>query len=168
MPFSSHNLWIERWLLPYGQRSDAMCSCLQCHVGIIIAVIQHFDQSNLGRKGFIWLVVPHLSQSLKEVRAGTQTGQESGGKSWCRGQRSVLLVAPLCLAQQAFLYKPGTPPRGGLLTVVCAPLHQSLIKKCPTGAYNLILCHFHLWGTLHPKTLACFKLHKNIQYKWSE
>ena len=97
MPFSSHNLWIQRWLLPYGQRSNAMCSCLQCRVGIIIAVIQHFDQSNLGRKGFIWLVVPHLSQSLKEIRPGTQSGQEPGGKSWCRAQRSVLLVAPRAL-----------------------------------------------------------------------
>lgn len=36
-------------------------------------------------KGFIRLILPHGSPSLKGVRAGTHTGQEPGGRSPCRG-----------------------------------------------------------------------------------
>jgi hypothetical protein len=36
-------------------------------------------KSKLGRKGFILLTVPHHSLSSKEVRAGTQAGEEPGG-----------------------------------------------------------------------------------------
>jgi hypothetical protein len=32
----------------------------------------------LGRKGFIELILLHCCSSLKEVRTGTQTGQEAG------------------------------------------------------------------------------------------
>jgi hypothetical protein len=35
----------------------------------------------LGRTGFIWLTLPDHSPSLEEVRIGTQTGQEPGGRS---------------------------------------------------------------------------------------
>jgi hypothetical protein len=44
-----------------------------------IAVMKHHDQKQLGKKGFI-LLTPHNS-SLKAVRAGTQAGQEPGGRS---------------------------------------------------------------------------------------
>lgn len=39
-------------------------------------------KSKLGRKGFIWLIFPHYSLSPKEIRTGTQTGKESGGRSY--------------------------------------------------------------------------------------
>lgn len=79
---STHNLGMQRWLLCYGQRSDALCSCVHgWSIGVTNAVMLHYGQSNPGRKGFIWLVVPHHSLSLKEVRAGTQTEQEPGGQS---------------------------------------------------------------------------------------
>ena len=38
-------------------------------------------KSKIGRKRFICLTLPHHSLSLKEVRAGNQTGQEPGGRS---------------------------------------------------------------------------------------
>ena len=38
--------------------------------------MKHHDQSNLGRKGFIWFTFPNYCLLLWEVRAGTQTGQE--------------------------------------------------------------------------------------------
>ena len=50
-------------------------------VRVTVAVMRHQDQSNLGRKGFIHLVLLHHSPSKKEVRTGTQAGQEPGGRS---------------------------------------------------------------------------------------
>jgi len=35
-------------------------------------------RSKLGRKGFIQLTLPHCCSSPKEVRTGTQAGQEAG------------------------------------------------------------------------------------------
>ena len=55
-------------------------------------------KTKLRRKGFIWLTLPHYSLSLKEGRTGTQTGQEPGGRSWCRGHGGVLLTGLLPMA----------------------------------------------------------------------
>jgi hypothetical protein len=41
-------------------------------VRVSVAVMKHHDQSNLGRKGFILLTLPHHSPLLKEAKAGTQ------------------------------------------------------------------------------------------------
>jgi hypothetical protein len=38
-------------------------------------------KSYWGKKGFIQLILPHHSSSAKEVRRGTQTGQEPGGRN---------------------------------------------------------------------------------------
>ena len=38
---------------------------------VIIAVMKLHNQSNLGRKGFIWFMLPHHCSSLEEVRTGT-------------------------------------------------------------------------------------------------
>jgi hypothetical protein len=35
-------------------------------------------KKHLGRKGFIQLTLPHCCSSPKEVKTGTQTGQEAG------------------------------------------------------------------------------------------
>jgi hypothetical protein len=35
-------------------------------------------KKQLGRKGFIQITLPHCCSSLKEVRTGTQAGQEAG------------------------------------------------------------------------------------------
>jgi hypothetical protein len=44
-----------------------------------------WPKSNLGRKRFISQTVPCNSSSTIAVRAETQTAQEPGGRSWCRG-----------------------------------------------------------------------------------
>ena len=48
---------------------------------VSIAMMEHHDQSNIGKKGFIWLTLLHHSSSSKAVRTGTQTGQEPRGRS---------------------------------------------------------------------------------------
>jgi hypothetical protein len=50
-------------------------------VRMAIVEIKHCDQSHLRREGFIWLTFPYCCSSPKEVRTGTQTGQEPGGRS---------------------------------------------------------------------------------------
>jgi hypothetical protein len=47
----------------------------------VTVVLKHHHQSNFGREGFIWLMLPHHCSSLKEVRTGTQTGQAPEGRS---------------------------------------------------------------------------------------
>ena len=39
-------------------------------------------KSNLGRKGFVWLTLAHVvSSSSEEVRTGTQTELDPGGRA---------------------------------------------------------------------------------------
>jgi hypothetical protein len=44
-------------------------------------MMKHYDQSNLGRRGFILLTVSFNSYSSKAMRAATHTGQELGERS---------------------------------------------------------------------------------------
>ena len=53
-------------------------------LGFLLLWWNTLTENNLERKGFIWLILPHPSPSLKEIRAGTQKGQEPGSRSWCR------------------------------------------------------------------------------------
>jgi len=51
-------------------------------VRVSVAVMEKHDpKSKLGRRGFVQLIVPHCSPSLKGVRRRTQTSQEPGGRS---------------------------------------------------------------------------------------
>jgi hypothetical protein len=51
-------------------------------VKVTIVVIKDHNQSNLGRKVFMWLTFIFTSLVLiREVRTGTQTGQVPGGRS---------------------------------------------------------------------------------------
>jgi len=56
----------------------------------------------LGRKGFIQLTLPHCCSSPKEVRAGTQAGQEAGADAEAVEGCYLLACFPW-LAQFAFL-----------------------------------------------------------------
>jgi hypothetical protein len=53
-------------------------------VRVAIAEMKHHDQRNMGRKGF--------SSSLKEIRTGTPTGQNPGGRGWCRSHGRLLFT----------------------------------------------------------------------------
>ena len=50
-------------------------------VRVTIAVINTMTKNNLERKGFVWLPLLCPCSSSKEVRTGTQTGQEPGDRS---------------------------------------------------------------------------------------
>ena len=60
------------------------------------------QKSKLGRKGFIQLTLPHCSSSPKEVRTGTQAGQEEGADAEAMEGCS-LLACFHWLAQPALL-----------------------------------------------------------------
>ena len=47
-------------------------------VRVSIPAQTSWPRSKLGRRGFIQLTLPHCCSSLKEVRTGTQAGQEAG------------------------------------------------------------------------------------------
>lgn len=49
-------------------------------------------KNELGKKGFIWLILPHYCSSSKDVRTETRTGQEAGWRSWCRGHGGMFLT----------------------------------------------------------------------------
>jgi hypothetical protein len=56
----------------------------------------------MGRKGFIQLTLPHCCSSLKEVRTGTQAGQEAGADAEAM-ERCSLLAYFTWLAQPTLL-----------------------------------------------------------------
>jgi hypothetical protein len=47
---------------------------------VMISLHRNRTQAKTGKKGFIWLMLLHHSLS-KEVKTGTQTGQEPGGRN---------------------------------------------------------------------------------------
>jgi hypothetical protein len=50
--------------------------------------------SKLGRKGFIQLPLPHCCSSPKEVRTGTQAGQEAGADAEAMECAAYWLASP--------------------------------------------------------------------------
>lgn len=62
--------------LAYFWRNSGMIQSTTVLVRVATVVINHHDQSNLGRKNFSWLTLPYHCSSLKGVRTGSQTGQE--------------------------------------------------------------------------------------------
>jgi hypothetical protein len=59
-------------------------------------------KKQLGRKGFIRLAFPYCCSSLKEVRTGTQAGQEAGANAEAMEGCSLLAGFPW-IAQLALL-----------------------------------------------------------------
>jgi hypothetical protein len=62
----------------------------------------HEARSKLGRKGLIQLTLPHCCSSPKEVRTGTQAGQEAGADAEAMEGCYLLACFPW-LAQLSFL-----------------------------------------------------------------
>jgi len=95
------------------------------------AVMKHHDQKQFGKKGFLCLILPYHCSSSKEVRTGTQTGQEPEGRGWGRGHGGMLFTSLLLMDCSAWFLidprttSPGTaPPRVGW-----ALPHQSLCSR---------------------------------------
>jgi hypothetical protein len=59
-------------------------------------------KKQLGRKGFIQLILPYCCSSPKKVRTGTQAGQEAGADAEVMERYSLLTCFPW-LAQLDFL-----------------------------------------------------------------
>jgi hypothetical protein len=86
--------------------------------------MEHHNQSNLRRKRFILLALPHHGASQKEVRTGTQEELQPGGRYGDHGK--VLLTGLL----PCFLIEPrSTSPGVAPYLMDWDLLHQSLIKK---------------------------------------
>jgi hypothetical protein len=62
----------------------------------------------VGRKGFIQLILPNCCSSPKEVRTGTQAGQEPGADT--EAMKGCFLLA--CLACQDYQPRDGTTHNG--------------------------------------------------------
>ena len=98
--------------------------------------MKHHDQSNPGRKGFIWLMLPHHGRKSRPNRAGAWR-QELMQRPW-RGAAYWLALYDLLslLSYRTQNHSPGvaTPTMGWALP------HQSLVKKIHyRSAYSQIL-----------------------------
>ena len=119
---------------------------ISIYLKVSSAVMKHYDKTaKLWRKGFIQLTLLYHSPSLKEVRTGTQAGQEPLGKSCGRGPGGELLTALLHMACSAwYIIEPRATSPGTAAPIMGWALPcQSLVKKMPTGfsrlAYSPIL-----------------------------
>jgi hypothetical protein len=59
---------------------------------VVISVMKHHDQNNLGRKVFIWLTFPNHWLSLKEVRIYTQQGRNLVAGADVEAMKKILLT----------------------------------------------------------------------------
>jgi hypothetical protein len=60
---------------------------------ITIAVMKHHDQSNLERKGFVWLPLSHHHSSLKKVGKELKQGRDLEGGADAEVLKECWLVA---------------------------------------------------------------------------
>jgi hypothetical protein len=90
-------------------------------VRVSIAEMKHRDKRTSQEVRVIWLTLPYLCLSFKDVKTGILTAQEPGGRSWCRGHGE---VAP--------------PTMGWALN------HQSLIKKVSCRLTCSLTLRLHL------------------------
>lgn len=78
-----------------------------------VALIKATAPRGLEREGSIWFISPDHCPARREIRAGTQAGQEPGGSNRCRGHEGVLLTSLLPMAYSAALvYTPGPCAQG--------------------------------------------------------
>ena len=84
-----------------------MFTFLGARLRFFASMISH-DQKQVGKERVSWLIRPDQSSLLKELRTGTQTGQEPGGRSRCRSHgRELLLACFSFAAQPTFLENSG-------------------------------------------------------------
>jgi hypothetical protein len=80
-------------------------------------MMQHHDQSNLGKKGFIQFTLPQYSSLSKKVGTETEAEQKPGGRSWGRSHGHVVLTGLLpmacsdCLLIETRTTNPGMIPQ---------------------------------------------------------
>jgi hypothetical protein len=97
-------------LIEYKRNIIVISSCLTLEISSLRNCLNQgfysctniITKKQLGRKGFIWLTLPHCCSSLKEVRTGTQAGQGAGADEEAMEGCSLLACFPW-LAQPALL-----------------------------------------------------------------
>jgi hypothetical protein len=118
-------------------------------VRVSIPAQTSWPRSKSGRKGFIQLTLPHCCPSLKEVRTGTQAGQEAGADAEAMEGCS-LLACSACSFIEPKTTSPENPQR--------AFPPWSLIEKMP---YSWISWrHFLNWSS-NCDNSSCVKLTQN-------
>lgn len=116
------DFWILRQVITLG--SKYLYLLLQCYS---VAVTNTTNIINLGRKDFIWLLLPGDSSSSRAVSSGTPLGPQSSNHK--RAQFAVLLTG-FCSA--SLLRTHRTTSLGMVLpTVGWALLHKLTIKLIP-------------------------------------
>jgi hypothetical protein len=128
-------------------------------VGFVVVVVVLFacmlvwntmTKSNLGKEGFIWLTLPHLCLSLKEVRTGTDRAgtwrQELMQRPW---NEAAYWLASHGLLRLLSYSTQGQQPRNGPTHNVLGPSPSSIVKKIPCShPYTQLLWrHFLNWGS---------------------
>jgi hypothetical protein len=122
-----------------------------------------WPRSKLGMKEFIHLTFTHCCSSSNEVRTGIHTGQEPGGRNWCRGHGGMLLTGLLPLACSACSFiEPKTTSPGMKPPKMGPPLlinnQENVLQLDLMGATSPVQAPFFI-------TPACVKLtHKTSQY----
>ena len=90
------------------------------------------DQNNSGRKGLVWLTLPHYHSSLKEARARTKEGRnpEAGAdaEAW---SGAAYWIAPHCLLSLIYNRAWDHQPRDG-------STHNGLGSTSSTARHNLL------------------------------
>ena len=127
----THYIWkwlfsVTVWLLDirsYGDHCMSTGRMTTVLVKVSIPAQTSWARSKLGRKGFIWLILPYCCSSPKEVRTGTQAGQEAGAVAEAMEGCSLLACFPW-LAQACSLIELKTtspemvPPTRGLSPLI--------------------------------------------------
>jgi hypothetical protein len=92
----------QHMFIELGLCSKKYTMILPVLVKVSIPAQTSWPRSKLGRKGFIRLTLPHCCSSSKEIRTGTQTGQEAGADAEAMKGCYLLACFPW-LVQLAFL-----------------------------------------------------------------
>lgn len=58
--------------------------CFPCLLGFLWLSPNTMTKTQVGGKGFIWLIIPYCFSLFKEVRTVTQIVQNLRGRNWCR------------------------------------------------------------------------------------
>ena len=96
-------------------------------VRVSIPAETSWPRSKLGRKGFIELTLPHSCSSHKEVRTGTQAGQEAGADAEAMEGCSLVAYTACSLVEPKNTSPEMVSPTRGPL-----PLDHKL-RNCPTA-----------------------------------
>jgi hypothetical protein len=116
-----------------------------------------WSRSKLGRTGFIQLKLPYRCPSPKEIRTGTQAGQEAGADAEAMDRYYLLACFPW-LVQLAFICNPRLPSQRYYHLQGALPA-WSLIEKMPFSWISWR--HFFTWSSFLCDNYSCIKLTQN-------